>query len=117
MVLGTASEMTDPGEKQDALHAVVDHIAPGRADEIRGADETDLKSTRVLSIPIDEASAKVRTGPPVDEKADLDLPNWAGQLPLTSGTGNPIPAPDLAQELPVPESVRGWARPRNGLRT
>jgi nitroimidazol reductase NimA-like FMN-containing flavoprotein (pyridoxamine 5'-phosphate oxidase superfamily) len=117
MVLGKATEVTDPREKQDALRAVVNHIAPGRADEIRGADETDLKSTRVLSIPIEEASAKVRTGPPVDEEADLDLPSWAGQLPLTSGTGEPIPAPDLTQDLPVPESVRSWARPRNGLRT
>jgi nitroimidazol reductase NimA-like FMN-containing flavoprotein (pyridoxamine 5'-phosphate oxidase superfamily) len=111
MVLGTAREVTDPDEKQVALGAVVEHIAPGRPDEIRGPDETDLKSTRVLSIPIEEASAKVRTGPPVDEEADLDLPHWAGQLPLTSGTGDPIPAPDLTEDQPVPESVRSWSRP------
>jgi hypothetical protein len=111
MVLGTAREVTDPAEKQDALRAVVEHIAPGRAEEVRGPDATDLKSTRVLSLPIEETSAKVRTGPPVDEKADLDLPNWAGQLPLTSGRGDPIPAPDLGQDLPVPESVRSWSRP------
>jgi nitroimidazol reductase NimA-like FMN-containing flavoprotein (pyridoxamine 5'-phosphate oxidase superfamily) len=110
MVLGTASEVTDPGEKEDALRAVVEHIAPGRADEIRGPDETDLKSTRVLSVPIAEASAKVRTGPPVDEEADLDLPHWAGQLPLTSGTGDPVPAPDLAGDLAIPESVRSLRR-------
>ncbi len=110
MVLGTAREVTDPAEKQRALRAVVEHIAPGRAEEVRGPDATDLKSTRVLSLPIEEASAKVRTGPPVDEKADLDLPHWAGQLPLTSGTADPVPAPDLAQGLPVPESVRGWSR-------
>ena len=111
MVLGTAREVTDPDEKEAALRAVVEHIAPGRADEIRGPDATDLKSTRVLSLPIEEASAKVRTGPPVDEKADLDLPYWAGQLPLTQRHGRPIPAPDLTQDLPVPDSVRGWSRP------
>jgi nitroimidazol reductase NimA-like FMN-containing flavoprotein (pyridoxamine 5'-phosphate oxidase superfamily) len=110
MVLGTATEVTDPEEKAEALRGVVDHIAPGRADEVRGPDATDLKSTRVLSLPIEEASAKVRTGPPVDEKADLDLPHWAGQLPLTSGTGDPITAPDLTEDLPVPESVRSWSR-------
>jgi len=110
MVLGTARETTDPEEKAAALRAVVEHIAPGRPDEIRGADETDLKSTRVLSMPIEEASAKVRTGPPVDEEADLELPSWAGQLPLTSGTGDPIPAPDLRGDPEVPDSVKAWAR-------
>ncbi|MGA8217306.1 MAG: pyridoxamine 5'-phosphate oxidase family protein [Solirubrobacterales bacterium] len=105
MVLGTASEVTDPGEKEEALRAVVEHIAPGRAEEVRGADQTDLSSTRVLSIPIEEASAKVRTGPPVDEEADMGLPYWAGRLPLTQGTGKPIPAPDLVGDPAIPESV------------
>jgi uncharacterized protein len=110
MVLGTAREVTEEGEKEHALRAVVEHIAPGRADEVRGADATDMKSTKVLSLPIEEASAKVRTGPPIDEQADLELPHWAGQLPLTSGTGDPIPAPDLVADLPVPEHVRAWKR-------
>jgi nitroimidazol reductase NimA-like FMN-containing flavoprotein (pyridoxamine 5'-phosphate oxidase superfamily) len=106
MVLGTAREITDPEQKQRALRLVVEHIVPGRAEEIRGPDETDLRSTKVLAIPMEEASAKVRTGPPVDEEADLDLPFWAGQLPLTQGTGYPIPAPDLTGDLPVPGSIR-----------
>ncbi len=110
MVLGQAREVTDPAEKELALRTVVEHIAPGRADEVRGADETDLRSTRVLAIPIEEASAKVRTGPPVDEEADLGLPHWAGQLPLTQGTGKPIPAPDLAGDPEVPGSISGWSR-------
>jgi uncharacterized protein len=110
MVLGQAREVTDPAEKELALRTVVEHIAEGRADEVRGADETDLKSTRVLSIPIEEASAKIRTGPPVDEEADLDLPHWAGRLPLTQGTGEPIPAPDLAGDPAVPDSLRRWSR-------
>ena len=111
MVLGTAREVADPEEKERALQVVVNHIAPGRADEVRGADETDLKSTRVLAIPIEEASAKVRTGPPVDEESDLALPHWAGQLPLTQGTGEPIPAPDLAADPAVPDSIKSWSRP------
>jgi uncharacterized protein len=110
MVLGTAREVTEAEEKQAALRAVVEHIAPGRAEEIRGPDETDMKSTKVLSIPIEEASAKVRTGPPVDEQADLELPYWAGQLPLTRGAGNPIPAPDLVEDLAVPDHVSRWDR-------
>jgi nitroimidazol reductase NimA-like FMN-containing flavoprotein (pyridoxamine 5'-phosphate oxidase superfamily) len=110
MVLGTAREVTDPEEKQRALRAVVEHIAPGRPDEIRGPDETDLRSTKVLSMEIEEASAKVRTGPPVDEEEDMDLPYWAGVLPLELGTGDPITAPDLTQDLPVPDHVRDWKR-------
>ncbi len=111
MVLGTAREVTEPDEKQAALRAVVEHIAPGRAAEVRSPSETDAKSTRVLSLPVEEASAKVRTGPPVDEEADLELPHWAGQLPLTSGTGDPIPAPYLHGDPPVPSSLKGWSRP------
>jgi uncharacterized protein len=111
MVLGTAREVTDPEEKGRALRNVVEHIAPGRADEIRGPDATDLKSTKVLSMEIEEASAKVRTGPPVDEAADMVLPYWAGQLPLTLGTGVPVPAPDLTEDPPVPDHVTRWTRP------
>jgi uncharacterized protein len=111
MVLGTASEVTDPEEKEAALRAVVEHIAPGRAEQVRGADETDLKSTKVLSLPIEEASAKVRTGPPVDEQADMELPYWAGVLPLELGTRDPVTAADLVEDLPVPDHVRRWSRP------
>ena len=60
---------------------------------------------------IEEASAKVRTGPPLDDEDDLGLPYWAGVLPLTSGTGEPAPAPDLTGDPPVPEHVTGWRRP------
>jgi uncharacterized protein len=111
MVLGTASEVTDPVEKQRALRAVVEHIAPGRSAEIRGPNDTDLRSTKVLSMPIEEASAKVRTGPPLDDEDDLGLPYWAGVLPLTGGTGEPVAAPDLAGSPPVPGHVTGWKRP------
>jgi uncharacterized protein len=116
MVLGTAREVTDPDEKQSALRLVVEHVAPGRAEEVRGPSETDLRSTKVLSMQIEEASAKIRSGPPLDDDDDLELPYWAGQLPLTLGTGDPVPAPDLTRDLSVPEHVTSWSR-RNGLRT
>jgi nitroimidazol reductase NimA-like FMN-containing flavoprotein (pyridoxamine 5'-phosphate oxidase superfamily) len=111
MIFGTAREVTDAEEKQRALRAVVEHIAPGRPDEIRGPNETELRSTKVLAIEIQEASAKVRTGPPIDEEADLELPHWAGRLPLRQEAGEPIPAPDLNGDTPVPQHVRSWARP------
>jgi nitroimidazol reductase NimA-like FMN-containing flavoprotein (pyridoxamine 5'-phosphate oxidase superfamily) len=106
MVLGTAREVTDPEEKQRALRLVVEHIAPGRSDEVRGPSEVDLRSTKVLAMGIEEASAKVRTGPPIDDEEDLELPHWAGVLPLIQTAGDPIAAPDLIQGLPVPASVR-----------
>jgi hypothetical protein len=110
MILGTAREVTDPEEKQRALRVVVDHIAPGRSEEVRGPSDVDLQSTQVLSMQIEEASAKVRTGPPVDDDEDLELPYWAGQLPLTRGTGDPIPAPDLTGGIPVPDHISSWTR-------
>lgn len=106
MIFGTAREVTDPGEKQRALRAVIEHVAPGRSEEIRGPNETELRSTKVLAIEIEEASAKVRTGPPLDEEEDLGLPYWAGVVPLTLGVGEPVPAPDLNGGTPVPEHVR-----------
>jgi nitroimidazol reductase NimA-like FMN-containing flavoprotein (pyridoxamine 5'-phosphate oxidase superfamily) len=111
MVFGSAREVTDPERKQVGLRAVIEHVAPGRSDEIRGPNEVELRSTRVLEMEIEEASAKVRTGPPLDADEDLGLPYWAGVLPLSQGTGEPVPAPDLNGDLPVPEHVARWARP------
>jgi nitroimidazol reductase NimA-like FMN-containing flavoprotein (pyridoxamine 5'-phosphate oxidase superfamily) len=111
MILGTAGEVTEPDEKQTALRLVVEHIARGRSEEIRGPSDVDLRSTQVLSMRIEEASAKVRTGPPIDDEEDLDLPYWAGVLPLLSGTGDPVSAPDLNGNPPVPEHVLRWTRP------
>ena len=111
MIFGTAHEVTDPEEKHRALRAVIEHIAPGRPDEVRGPNATELRSTKVLAMAIEEASAKVRTGPPLDDEEDLALPNWAGRLPLSQVAGEPIPAPDLDGDVPVPDSVRTWTRP------
>jgi uncharacterized protein len=111
MVFGTAREVTDPEDKQRGLRAVIEHVAPGRSDEVRGPNETELRSTKVLALEIEEASAKVRTGQPADEEADLELPYWAGLLPLSQVPGEPIAAPDLNGDPPVPEHVTGWRRP------
>jgi uncharacterized protein len=110
MVLGTAREITEPVEKGRALRAVVEHMVPGRSDEVRGPSEKDLETTKVLSMQIEEASAKVRIGFPADKPDDLELPYWAGVLPLTISPGDPIPAPDLAQDVTVPDHIARWNR-------
>jgi len=84
VVLGTAVEVEDETEKVRALHAVVEHIAPGRWEEVRGPSPSELRQTTVLRVQLDESSAKVRTGPPKDEEGDLALPVWAGELPIGS---------------------------------
>jgi uncharacterized protein len=82
VVLGTPALVEDVGEKREALHAFTDHIAPGRWEEARQPTDQELKATWILSVPLDEASAKIRTGPPEDEPEDLDLPVWAGVVPI-----------------------------------
>jgi nitroimidazol reductase NimA-like FMN-containing flavoprotein (pyridoxamine 5'-phosphate oxidase superfamily) len=82
-VFGRASVVDDPDEKSRALRALVDHNLDGRSDDCRGPSASELRTTRVVRLPISEASAKVRTGPPVEEPGDLELPFWGGVIPLT----------------------------------
>ena len=82
VVLGTPTLVEAADEKREALRAFTEHVAPGRWEEARQPTEQELKATWILSIPLDEASAKVRTGPPEDEPEDLDLPVWAGVVPI-----------------------------------
>lgn len=111
VVFGRARAVSDPGEQRTALAALVDHVVPGRNDDVRPPSDAELRATLVLALPIDEASAKVRTGPPVDEPEDHDLPHWAGVLPLAVVPGPPEPDPQLRPGIPVPASVEGWERP------
>src|SRR5438034_3985208 len=113
VVLGTAIP-GEGGEKVEALETIAEHVAPGRWKEARAPNETELKATLVLSLSLDEASAKVRTGPPVDDDEDYALPYWAGVLPLALAAGAPVPDPRLPAGTSVPPSVRAWRRPRNG---
>ncbi len=104
VLFGTAQLVPDE-QKEQALFAITEQIIKGRWDEVRTPNEQELKVTKVLAMDIDEASAKIRTGPPKDDEADYELPVWAGVLPLQVTTGEAIPDPDLAHKLPLPESM------------
>ena len=106
MVLGRCREITDPAEKARVLDVLADHLAPGRSAEQREHTDKEIAATRVLELPLEEVSAKVRTGPPNDQPRDVELPIWAGVIPLSLAPGEPVPAPDLPDGIEVPASVR-----------
>jgi hypothetical protein len=108
VVLGKANLVEDPDEKLKALHAISEHIIPGRWAESRQPNDKELKATSVIRLPIEEFSAKVRTGPPIDDEEDYSFPVWAGVLPLATTTGRPIA--DKQVELAVPEYVQKYSR-------
>lgn len=110
VVLGKGREISEPVEKLRTLDAIVEHIAPGRLEHVRGASEPELRATRVVGFTLDEASAKLRTGPPKDDEPDYALPVWAGELPLRLATLAPVPDPRLAPGIPLPLHVSGWRR-------
>jgi len=112
MILGTARLIEDPDEKMRALEALTEQLIPGRWAEARQPNDKEMKATWILSIPLDEASAKISLGPPDDsDSPDADLPVWAGNLPLRTVVGEPVPDPEAKQDLPVPDSVRNFTRP------
>lgn len=110
VVMGKASEVTDPEQKRVALEALVEHSLPGRLAHLRPMTDKEAKATMVLRLPIEEASAKVRSGPPDDDPADLDFPVWAGVLPLRTGYGPAEPDPLLAGSVEPPPHVTGYRR-------
>jgi nitroimidazol reductase NimA-like FMN-containing flavoprotein (pyridoxamine 5'-phosphate oxidase superfamily) len=91
VVFGKARLVTDPREKMEALRAFTNHITPGRWEEVRTPTEGEMKATSVLALPLNEASAKVRSGPPLDTDADCELPIWAGVVPIRAEAGEPVP--------------------------
>ncbi|WP_030571437.1 pyridoxamine 5'-phosphate oxidase family protein [Streptomyces aureocirculatus] len=103
MVHGIARQVTDPDEKRTALDALVDHVVPGRSADSRRANAKELAATAVLSLDLDEVSAKMRTGGPDDEPEDMDLPHWSGVVPLRKGYDPLIPSADLAPGIEVPD--------------
>jgi hypothetical protein len=111
VVLGMAQEVVDAAERWDALRAIVDHVVPGRWDACRPPSEIEMKATLVLRLAIDEASAKIRTGPPVDDDEDYTLPFWAGVLPMRTAALPPVADPRLAPGIAVPAHVSGYRRP------
>lgn len=100
VILGTATLVDDAKEKLAALRVVSEHVVPKRWDDARQPSEKELKVTSVLRIPIEEFSAKVRVGPPVDDEEDYSFPTWAGVLPLETKTGAPIPDERCQREFP-----------------
>jgi len=102
VIFGTAQLITDADEKYNALKAFTEHIVPNRWAEIRPPNEKELKATTVLSLPIEEASAKIRTGDPVDDESDYSLDVWAGVVPLKMAHGQPIRDARLGSEAKLP---------------
>jgi uncharacterized protein len=107
LVLGRGRAVRDREEKLAALDTIVEHMAPGRTSEARGPSPNELRATEVIALPIEEASAKIRTGPPHDAARDYALPIWAGELPLGLAIGEPVP--DERCSVPVSASARGWS--------
>ncbi|HTR36270.1 MAG TPA: pyridoxamine 5'-phosphate oxidase family protein [Bryobacteraceae bacterium] len=112
VVLGRASVVNDPQEKVEALRCFTNHIAPGRWDEARQPTESELKATTVLSLPLEEVSAKIRTGPPVDDEEDFAVPVWAGVVPIRTELGEPIPDQRLLPGVAVPDVAQLSVRRR-----
>jgi len=106
VVYGRAVAIDDPAEKAAGLERLVEGLIPGRASEARPADAQELAATALLRLQIEDASAKVRTGPPSDAIEDRELPFWAGELPLHPRYDAVLPAPDVAADTPLPNSLR-----------
>lgn len=103
VVHGTARTVTDPEERRIALDAIVDQVVPGRSKDSRPADAKELAATAVIRLDLDEVSAKIRTGGPNDEPADLSLPHWAGVVPVAPAYAAPVPSGDLDPDVQVPD--------------
>ena len=106
VVVGRAVAVTDPGERERALAALVDHAVPGRSEEVRSPTRKELAATLLVRVALQEVSAKMRTGPPLDDDDDLDLPVWAGVLPLRLAAGDP--AADGPDPRPLPPALAAW---------
>lgn len=111
VVYGRAREVVDPDELLLVARAITAHVAPGREADARMPTEQEYRQTLLLAVPIDEASAKVRTGPPVDGEDDVALPVWAGVLPIELVHREPEPAPDLSGGIPLPSYLSEYRRP------
>ena len=114
VVLGNAELVEDPEEKLEALRVLSEHILPGRWDDARQPNERELKATSVLRLAIEEFSAKVRSGPAIDDEEDYSFPTWAGVVPLETKPGVPIEDARLLPGREVPEYVRAYSRSRQG---
>jgi nitroimidazol reductase NimA-like FMN-containing flavoprotein (pyridoxamine 5'-phosphate oxidase superfamily) len=110
VVFGRAHLVGDRAEKINALRALSEHMIRGRWDDVRSPSEEELKLTTVLSLPLTEASAKIRTGPPVDDDADYELPVWAGIIPLRLLADEPVADPRLPAGTEPPSYATEYER-------
>jgi nitroimidazol reductase NimA-like FMN-containing flavoprotein (pyridoxamine 5'-phosphate oxidase superfamily) len=109
VIFGTATIVKDEDERWQALRLITDHLIPGRWAAARQPTAKEMAATSVLSLPLTEASVKVRTGMPGDEPEDEELDVWAGVLPISVTFGQPIPDPKLRPEIPLPAHIRDRA--------
>jgi nitroimidazol reductase NimA-like FMN-containing flavoprotein (pyridoxamine 5'-phosphate oxidase superfamily) len=112
VIFGKATVLEDPAAKREALRVFTEHVAPGRWQEVRQPSEKELQATTVLGLPLEEVSAKVRVGPPIDDEEDYTWPVWAGILPLDVMAQTPLPDERLPKEIAIPEYVRMYTRKR-----
>jgi len=110
VILGKAQLVEDPAEKMEALRIFTEHVMKGRWSDVRIPTEQELKATIVLSLPLQEVSAKVRTGGPIDDEADYALPVWAGVLPLETVAKAPLPDAQRKNDPPIPEYLKNYKR-------
>ena len=110
VILGRATPVEDDDEKLKALEALTEHIVPDRWAEVRWPTALEMKATSVLKLPITEASAKIRTGGPIDDEEDYSLDVWAGVLPLDVVKGEPVRDERLDNGVPVPNYIRDYRR-------
>jgi nitroimidazol reductase NimA-like FMN-containing flavoprotein (pyridoxamine 5'-phosphate oxidase superfamily) len=106
VVFGRARLVTDRDEKLAALQAFTDHVVPGRWAEVRQPNDRELSATKVLAVPLDEASAKVRVGPPIDDEEDYSLAVWAGVVPVRMLVGEPVTDARVLPEAPAIDTRR-----------
>jgi nitroimidazol reductase NimA-like FMN-containing flavoprotein (pyridoxamine 5'-phosphate oxidase superfamily) len=109
VIFGTAWVISDSDERSQALRLITDHLIPGRWAAARQPTAKEMAATSVLSLPLTEASVKVRSGMPADDPEDHELDVWAGVLPMSVTFGQPIPDPQLRQEIPLPAHIRDRA--------
>jgi len=108
VVFGRARRIADPAQKIESLRVISEHLIAGRWADVRGPSDQELKTTAVLEFSMDEASSKVRSGPPVDDESDYGLPVWAGILPLEIRSRPPIPDDRLIEGVTLPDYVRRY---------
>ena len=114
VVMGRARLVDDPAEKARVFDALVEHIVPGRSADARAANDFELRFTKLLALPLEEASVKLRAGPPADDPEDLDHPAWAGIIPLELRPGAPLADGHCDAKMEAPAYASSYRRPTSG---